>query len=247
MLRTIIWFLYFAGYLIFIWPGLFKAAYLKKKGREEELDRYILGITTNWARRLIRLAGGRIHVKGKEHLSHNEPVLIVSNHQGNFDIPVLLGYLGFNFGFISKIEVKKIPLIKSWMAHMGCVFMDRKDRRQAVKSIRAGAEALKDGRNLVIFPEGTRSKGGPVDAFKKGSFKLATKSGVAILPVTIDGSHNMMEANGNKMTPADVTLTISEPIRVHQENRDMDIQQLADLTREQIVSQLAGEKPYRVS
>lgn len=239
MLRTGIWFIYFFIYLLVISPALLKARYLKNRGKTVELDAFIYKKSSNWARRLVKLAGGRVHVRGQEWIPDDEPVLIVSNHQGNFDIPVLLGNLGLNIGFISKVEVKKIPMISSWMTYMGCIFMDRKNRRQAVKSILDGADALRKGRNLVVFPEGTRSKGGPVGEFKKGSFKLATRSKVAILPVTIEGSYNMMEANKNKITPADVTVTISEPIRIHQQDPAVSDQELADLTRAQIAGHMS--------
>ncbi|WP_416148895.1 lysophospholipid acyltransferase family protein [Salipaludibacillus sp. HK11] len=242
MFKTGIWFIYFFLYLIAITPGLFKAKLLKNQGKTEEFNKFLKKVPQNWGRRLVKFAGGKVHVKGEEYIPKDEPVLIVSNHQGNFDIPILLGFLDIKFGFISKIEVKKIPMIGTWMAHMGCIFMDRKDRRQAVKSIINGAKSLEDGANLVIFPEGTRSKGGPVAEFKKGSFKLATKSNVTILPVTIEGSYNMMEANDNKITSADVYVTISEPIRVHQENSDIDSEQLAEISRKQIVSQMKGNQ-----
>ncbi|PYZ92457.1 1-acyl-sn-glycerol-3-phosphate acyltransferase [Salipaludibacillus keqinensis] len=237
MLRTAIWFIYFFIYLIVISPGLIKAKRLKDQGKMEEFHAYIRTKYQNWARRLVKLAGGRVHIKGQELIPKDEPVLIVSNHQGNFDIPILLGYLDLKIGFISKKEVKKIPMIGKWMEYMGCVFMDRKDRRQAVKSIIEGADKLQNGYNLVVFPEGTRSKGGPVASFKKGTFKLATKSNVTILPVTIEGSYNMMEANKNKITPADVYVTISEPIRIHQHS-SVDGQDLADQTQAQIVSKM---------
>jgi 1-acyl-sn-glycerol-3-phosphate acyltransferase len=234
--------MYFFGYLMVVSPLLLKAYKLKKQGRKDELDTFIRTITSNWARRLIKLAGGEVSVIGAERIPEDEPLLIVSNHQGNYDIPVLLGYLGINMGFISKIEVKKIPLIRSWMMLMGCIFMDRKDRRQAVKAIKEGAESFQHGQNLVIFPEGTRSKGGPVAPFKKGSFKLATKSGVTILPVTINGTYKLMESNNNLMTPGSVVVTVTEPIRCHQTDQSIDAQQLADLSRAQIINALEDKQ-----
>ncbi|MGJ9384951.1 lysophospholipid acyltransferase family protein [Salipaludibacillus sp. CF4.18] len=235
MIRTIIWFIYFFIHLLAISPGLLKAKRLKKQGKDEELDEFVHITARNWARRLVKLAGGNIIVEGKGNIPENEPVLIVSNHQGNFDIPILLGWLDMKIGFISKIEVKKIPLISTWMEYLGCIFIDRKNPRNAVKMIITGAESIKNGQNLVIFPEGTRSKGGPVAEFKKGSFKLVQKSNAAILPVTIDGSYNMMEANGKIITPATVKVTIHEPVRIHQNNPTIDGQELADITRGVIV------------
>ena len=76
------------------------------------------------------------------------------------DIPVLLGYLNKPIGFVSKAEIKKFPVVPTWMELMNCVFMDRSDRRQSLKAIKDGIELLKNGHSIVIFPEGTRSKGG---------------------------------------------------------------------------------------
>ncbi|WP_026690962.1 lysophospholipid acyltransferase family protein [Alteribacter aurantiacus] len=234
MIRTIVWFTYFWLYLLTTIPSLLKVKKLRKQGNETEADVLVKQESNKWAKNLVKLAGGRITVKGMENIPKDESVLIVSNHQGNFDIPIILGYLDMKIGFISKVEVKKLPIIASWMEEMNCVFMDRKDRRQSVRAIIQGAKQLNEGHNIVVFPEGTRSKGGPVAQFKQGTFKLATKSGVAILPVTIDGSYKIMEANNNLMKPADVTVTIGEPIRVHQQNKDIDGVTLSSLVQAEI-------------
>ncbi|MBU9710337.1 lysophospholipid acyltransferase family protein [Evansella tamaricis] len=234
MLRTIVWFTYFVGYLIYALPSLGKAKRLKKEGHTEAHHHHVKKITGEWARFLVKKAGGKIHVYGEENIPDNETVLIVCNHQGNFDIPILLGYFNRKISFISKIEVKKLPIIRTWMEHMNCIFMDRKNKRQAVKSIIAGVKLLEQGQDMVIFPEGTRSKGDPIARFKKGSFKLATKSKVTILPVAIDGSYLLMEANNNRICPADVHVRILEPVRIHQEKSDIDVGQLAEIVQQKI-------------
>jgi 1-acyl-sn-glycerol-3-phosphate acyltransferase len=90
--------------------------------------------------------------------------------------------------------------------------MDRSDMKQSTKIIIEGIRQLKEGTNMVVFPEGTRSKGGPVHEFKAGSFKLATKSKAVVVPLTIDGTYKIMEANGNRIKPAEVNLYIHKPI-----------------------------------
>lgn len=241
MIRTLIWFVYFFLYLLFISPFLLKAKSLEKYGEKEDYDAYIHGKASNWARRLIRLAGGKVSVYGEKNIPADEPVLFVSNHQGNFDIPVILGHTNRKTGFISKVEVRKIPLISRWMKHLDCVFLDRADRRQAVKSINEGAETLANGRSLVIFPEGTRGKGKPIQEFKTGSFKLAMKSGVAIIPISIEGTYRLFEANQNKVNPGEVTITFGEPIRTHQTEK-VSMGELAELTRDRIISNFREPK-----
>ncbi|RNA67054.1 lysophospholipid acyltransferase family protein [Alteribacter keqinensis] len=245
MIRTIVWFTYFWLYLPTTIPALRKVKKLRKNGNDEQADQIVKQQSNKWAKRLVKLTGARVKIEGIERIPKDEPVLIVSNHQGNFDIPIILGYLDLKIGFISKVEVKKLPIIASWMEEMNCVFMDRKNRRQSVKAILQGAKQLKDGHNLVVFPEGTRSKGGPVSQFKQGSFKLATKSGAAILPVTINGSFKIMEANNNLMKPADVKVTIGEPVRIHQQNKDIDGITLAGIVQEEIEKNLDVQPPVK--
>ncbi|TVP81846.1 MAG: 1-acyl-sn-glycerol-3-phosphate acyltransferase, partial [Alkalicoccus sp.] len=205
---------------------------LQKKDKKDA-DKFVHQKAERWARRLFRLAGGKAHVYGLENIPEDEPVLFVSNHQGNFDIPLLLHTAGRKIGFISKKEVKRIPLISSWMELLGCVFIDRKDRRQAVQMIREGADNLRTGNSLVIFPEGTRNKGETTGQFKKGSFKLAQLSRVAIVPVSISGSYKMMEANNGRMKPADVNITYGKPMRDHMEN-NLSLDRLAEQVQKEV-------------
>lgn len=165
-----------------------------------------------WARFLIMMAGVRVKVYGGEKVPSEGPVLFISNHQGNFDIPVLLGYINKSKGFLAKIELTKIPIVHSWMQKMGCVFINRSDMRQSVKAIQQCAEVLKKGQSMVIFPEGTRSKGDTMAEFKKGSLRVAEKVKIPIVPVSISGTYKIMEANKNRIQPSDVTITISDPV-----------------------------------
>ncbi|EKN42049.1 1-acyl-sn-glycerol-3-phosphate acyltransferase, partial [Clostridium botulinum CFSAN001627] len=99
-----------------------------------------------------------------------------------------------------------------WMKEMKCVFMDRQNVRAAVKTINEGVENLKNGYSMLIFPEGTRSRGENLGEFKKGSMKLGIKAGVPIVPIAINGTYNVLEANGRKIKAADVDLIICPPI-----------------------------------
>lgn len=163
------------------------------------------------SRRVIEKTHTTVEVTGKEHLI-DEPVLFVANHQGLFDILVLLGYLEKPVGFIAKQEIKRIPIIRKWMEQLKCVFIDRSNRRTALKVIDDGVDSLKSGQSMVIFPEGTRSKGLEVGTFKSGSLRLATRAQVPIIPVAINGTYKMLEENGGKVKPAHVRLTIGKPI-----------------------------------
>jgi 1-acyl-sn-glycerol-3-phosphate acyltransferase len=211
MIRTLIWFIYFWVYLVILFPVLLKAKKLDRAGRIAERDELVAKSVRNWARALVNLAGGTIVVDGESNVPKDGAVVFVSNHQGNFDIPILLGYISKPKAFISKIEVLKMPMIRSWMRLMQCAFMDRKDIRQSLRTINAAAESIKKGYSMVIFPEGTRSKGSQMREFKAGSFKLALKAGASIVPVTVDGSWRLLEAQG-RMKPGTVHVTIHEAV-----------------------------------
>ncbi|MCG1023158.1 lysophospholipid acyltransferase family protein [Sutcliffiella horikoshii] len=211
MLRTIWWFVYFFCYLIYSLPTIKKVKKLDPTLTVEEKDTIIHQKPKHWAKTLVKLTGSEIEVIGEEKIPQG-PVLFVSNHQGNFDVPILIGFLQKPLGFISKVEVKKIPLVPRWMEAMNCVFIDRKDRRKAIQSIREGVQTLKDGHSLVIFPEGTRSKGNEMGDFKKGGLRLATDSKVPVVPITISGSYRIMEESKFGFQPAHVRVTVHDPI-----------------------------------
>lgn len=198
MFKTIIWYAYFFLSIPFTIPALLKVKKLTKEGKIEEKDAFVHKFTSNWARRLLKIIDVKVNVHGLENLPKDKNVLFIGNHQGNFDIPIYMSYIDIPKGFVAKIELTKMPGIKTWMEYMNCIFMDRSSIRKAGEAIVMGIKSLKSGNSLVIFPEGTRSKSDKMGDFKAGSFKLATKSKVPIVPVTIDGSYKIMEANANK-------------------------------------------------
>ena len=207
-MRTIYWYLSFIFTLIGTIPKLNKVKRLEKQGKLEERDAYVHKTSTKWMLDNIRRSGSTVEVVGTENLPKDETVVFISNHQGNFDIPLIMAYIDMPKGFISKIEAKKIPIVVKWMELIHCVFMDRSTLKGSAGAIIEGIKVLKAGHSLVIFPEGTRSRGDQMSEFKHASFKLATKPGVPIVPITIDGSYKIMEQNNNKIKPAHVKLTI---------------------------------------
>lgn len=214
MLRSIVWYIVFFSSLILKIPAMIRTKTLTKKGLNEERDKLVYKNTTSWARTLLKIAGVKVTVHGVENIPKDTNVLYIGNHQGNFDIPIYMSEIPGLKGFVSKIEVKKIPGVRTWMEYMYCVFMDRSSLRKSGEAIIEGIKILKKGHSLVIFPEGTRSKGDKMGDFKAGSFKLATKSKVPIVPVTMSGSYKIMENNKNKwmVKPAVVDLYIHPAI-----------------------------------
>lgn len=211
-MRTIIWFIYFWLYQLFALPKYFKIRSMHKKGKIEEAEAYVGKQAFEWGKKLVKLTGSEVEVIGEENIPKDCAVVFVANHQSNFDIPLLLGYINKDKGFVAKAETKKLPVVGGYMKFMNCVFMERTDPRAALKSIKEGIEIVKSGHSLVIFPEGTRSVDGNLNEFKSGSFKLALKSKAPIIPVTINGSINIMKKGSNKIKPAKVKIIISKPV-----------------------------------
>lgn len=212
MFRTLIWFIYFWLYQVFIFPSLLKANRLAAENKTAELDSLVNAIAIPWARSLLKLAGCKVHVIGAENVPENTAVLFVSNHQSNFDIPILMAHIDREKGFVAKENLEKLPLISQWMRHIHCVFIKRGSPRDAAIAINQGIKLLKAGYSMVIFPEGTRSKDGALQEFKPGALKLATKAGVPIVPVAISGSIHMMRKGSLVIHPSEVTLIISPAI-----------------------------------
>lgn len=210
MLRTIIWFVAFGIYLFISLLSEIRYWYLGKMGQTGKQTEVLHKTTTKWARNMVRFTGSTVDVKGLENIPDRH-VLFVSNHQSNFDIPLLMGYVPKFKGFVAKIELEKVPVISWWMKKMNCLFLDRNDMRQSLKVIIQGIGLLKAGHTMVVFPEGTRSKGNKMGEFKKGSLKLAIKSGVPIVPITIDGSYALLEER-RRITKSNVKITVHDPI-----------------------------------
>lgn len=185
-----------------------KIAEFEAKGETLEKYQYVHEISRDWAQGFVDVCGVKINVEGLENVPKEGAVLFVSNHQGNFDIPILMTCIDKPKGFIAKKELENIPTISEWMSFMGCIFMDRSNLRKSATAIIDGIKILKQGQSLVIFPEGTRSKGGPMKEFKAGSFKLATKSKVPIIPITINGSYKILEGKKLAVQSADVDVFI---------------------------------------
>ena len=188
---------------------------LEKSGDIQGRDEKVKALVPEWANYMIDLMGNHkatITVVGKENIPQDSAVVFIANHQGYMDIPVLLANSDKQMGFISKAEILKVPILSDWMKLMQCVFLKRDSPKQSIEAMAKGVETVKKGYSLVIFPEGHRSKGGPVQKFKSGSFKLAFRSEVPIVPVTIDGTWHLFEEK-RKPNPADIKITYHPPIQ----------------------------------
>lgn len=207
-LRT---FSFLFGYLPFSLRDLRKIQRQKDKLTTKDYDELVHQQPKKWAKGILKRTKSTFQIEGLE-LIPEETVLFVSNHEGNFDIPSLIAHIPKPFAFMSKVEVKKLPIIKDWMEVMNCVFIDRTNRRSSMRSITDMVSTLQAGHSMIIFPEGTRSKGNGVQEFKSGFVRIAKEAQVKIVPIAIAGTSDIMENNQNKIKPAHVLITVLPPI-----------------------------------
>lgn len=161
---------------------------------------------------LLFICGVKRTVIGVENVPNNEPILYISNHRSYFDIPVAYSCVPTLTGFMAKKEIARIPFLRTWMRFLQCLFLDRNDIKQGLQTILKAIEQVKDGYSVFIAPEGTRNQGKEMLPFKEGSFKIAEKTGCAIVPVSISNTDEVFENHMPWIRSAHVIIEFGKPI-----------------------------------
>ena len=171
-----------------------------------------------WAFRCISaISGVRLTVIGEEMVPTDEPVLYIGNHRSYFDIVISYARCPRLTGYIAKDSMLKIPLLSTWMKRLNCLFINREDIKESLKTILAGIENVKNGISMCIYPEGTRGKGSDeldMLSFKEGSLKIAEKTGCKIVPMAMTGSADIFEKHIPFIRKSRVILEYGAPIDV---------------------------------
>jgi len=194
----------------------------------------LLVARTLFAPVLMRIVGIKLHTVGQENVPKDEPVIFVANHCSHLDIACLCNAIPVNLHFIGKKELMWTPVVGWYMLVAGHIFIDRKSRVKAVASLKKASEKIRQGKSVVMYPEGTRSTTGEVGSFKKGAFHLAHQAGVKIVPVSIKGTYQVWSKNAKKITPGDVVVSIGKPIDSAQ-YAEGNLKELASAARAAIV------------
>ena len=195
-------------------------------------------VAVPWARGVLRACGVKVEVRGLASVEADLPRIYMANHQSAFDIFTLLACLPVDFKFILKRELMKIPLFGPAMKRADYIAIDRGDPRKAVASINSAAERIKAGASVLIFPEGTRSADGRIQAFKKGGFHLAVKSGCDIVPITIINSRNIVQKGSMRINSGKITMSIGEPIGIKGYGK-RNLEQLMARVRDSMISEMS--------
>lgn len=154
-----------------------------------------------------------VEVHGREHLCPNTSYIFVPNHQGAFDIFLIYGYLGRNFKWMMKQSLRKLPFVGKACQSAGHIFVDRSGPKKVAESIAQARKSLQNGTSLVVFPEGARTFTGKMSRFKKGAFQLADELQLAVVPITIDGSFEILPRTGRIVHWHRLQMTIHPPIQ----------------------------------
>jgi 1-acyl-sn-glycerol-3-phosphate acyltransferase len=182
-----------------------------------------------WAKMLLLLFNTKIEIIGAENISLGKPLIMMANHQSDFDILVLLAGIPGQFRWIAKKELFRIPLFGTAMRKCGYIDIDRQNHEKAMESIEKALQKVREGKSIMSFPEGTRSRNGIIRPFKRGMFRLAVASGAPIVPLSIIGSGQIMPKGSLNVKPGKITVVIGKPIDVSNytaENHDVLIEQV---------------------
>ncbi len=178
---------------------------------------------SSWAKFTLLVCGVKVRVRGMENISPNGAYIFVTNHASMFDIPAIMSVLP-RVRIMFKKELSYVPLwgwALKWGHH---IMVDRAKGSEAMRSIDRAAEAIKTGGSVILFAEGTRTRDGKLLPFKRGAFALAAKSGVPIVPITINGSFKILPKNSLDIRPSPIELLMDKPIDTsHIANREEEI------------------------
>ena len=191
-----------------------------------------------WARVMAWVTPMRVEVEGRENIDPHQSYVLVSNHQSQYDIFMLYGWLGVDFKWVMKQELRKVPGIGVACERLGHIFIDRSNHAAAIATLEAARTKIIDGMSVIFFPEGTRSTDGRLLRFKRGAFRMAVDLGLPILPLTVTGTRDVLPANTSDLMPGSARLIIHEPISIEGVTVE-GCQELSDRVREVIASSLA--------
>lgn len=195
-----------------------------------------------WARCIIFLSLCPVSVSGRENIDPKQPYVFVANHQGAFDIFLLFGYLGHDFRWMLRKGLRNIIFVGRACEKAGHIFVDSHGSSGMMHTIRQAMATLKAGHSLIVFPEGTRTKDGHLNTFKKGAYTLAAMLKVPVVPITIEGAFNILPKDSKVIHPHRMKLTIHKPLEAvsRQEGTDAGVDRLLHQSQ-RIIAESLGE------
>jgi 1-acyl-sn-glycerol-3-phosphate acyltransferase len=167
-----------------------------------------------WGRWVLGAAGIRIQVEDLPNLEHGRPYVFAANHQNALDILALAGGVPYAFGFVAKVELKRMPLIGQALKHSASVFLDRSDPRRSLESLKQAGEHIRSGNSVLIYPEGARTFCPYLTSLKRGALLLALEAGVPVVPVTVVDAYRLLDERRKAVRPGTIRIVVGEPMSV---------------------------------
>jgi len=169
-----------------------------------------------WSRSFFWLMFLPVSVKGQEHIQKGQSYVFVANHQSMFDVWLVYGWLPVIFKWLMKAELRKVPFVGTGCKAAGHIFIDRRNAKAAMESLKEVEKQLVDGVCTVIFPEGTRTMDGEVGRFKRGAFQIAMDLGLPVIPLSLDGCFDVLPKGKPFVHRVACSMYIGEPIDLKQ-------------------------------
>lgn len=211
MIRLILTGIFLLLFLGIFSPIAFLVLWLVGKWSPEKKARASMHIVRAAVHIVAFLSGIKLTVNGREKIPDG-PVLYVGNHRSYFDIVIGYMIVKGECGFVAKKELDKIPSLRVWMRFIHCLFLDRQNLREGMKTINEAIENVKSGISMWIFPEGTRNDGEVPMEFKEGSLRIAEKSGCPVVPIAMQGTAEIFEKHVPWIKSTEVVVTVCDPI-----------------------------------
>ena len=167
-----------------------------------------------WSRLACGIVPVKVKLTGKKNFHQRHSYVVVANHQSMVDIPVIHGFMGLHIKWVMKQELRKIPVFGTACHYLGCIFIDRSHHTAAIQSMEQAKKRLSSKASVLFFAEGTRSRNGQVQPFKKGAFVFARETGLPILPVTIKNSWQVLPPDSLNLIPGLVEIIVHRPVYV---------------------------------
>ena len=201
------------GYLILSIPILLVEWVIGKFNKRAK-DISSLRIIQAVFRFILKITGADITVKGHENVPADTAVLYIGNHRRFFEILLTYVLCPDVTGYVAKKEMESIPLLSIWMRYLHCLFLDRKNIKEGMKTILLAIEEMKNGISICIFPEGTRNNGEELSMlpFRDGALKIAEKTGCAIIPISMNNTADIFEAHFPRVKKVHVVIEYGKPI-----------------------------------
>lgn len=188
-----------------------------------------------WSWLILKTSGIRVKVEGLENVDPNRTTIYCANHPSAMDIPILLLTLPVQFRFLAKRPLFHIPFLGWHLRRSGHIPVDRERPREALESLDQAAKKIREGRSVVLFPEGHRSRDCRMLPFKAGSFYLAIRAGVPIVPITLNGTRAVLKPDTLHVRPGKAEVIAHPPMPTTGLTLD-DVQALSERVRNQILS-----------